>query len=107
MIRSTLTLLAVAAATAASPAGAAAYSAKLSAPASGRIIARDIVWNCGPAACQGATDESRPVVLCQSLAKRAGRVDEFTFDGRSLPAAELDRCNAFAKPAATAALAAQ
>ena len=52
------------------PAIAATYSAKLAIPTSERFIARDIIWNCGPAACQGATDESRPVVLCQSLAKR-------------------------------------
>ena len=89
-----------------SPALAASYSAKLAAPASGRFIARDITWNCGPDACQGATDESRPVVLCQSLAKRAGRVDSFLVDGRALGSNELDKCNASAK-VTTSALAAQ
>ena len=89
-----------------SPALAASYSAKLAAPASGRFIARDITWNCGPDACQGATDESRPVVLCQSLAKRAGRVDSFLVDGRALGSTELDKCNASAK-VTTSALAAQ
>jgi hypothetical protein len=86
-----------AAALAASPAMAANYSAKLAQPTSDRFIARDITWNCGPAACQGATQESRPTVLCQSLAKRAGRVDSFTVDGRAFESAELERCNAFAK----------
>ena len=33
--------------------------AKLALPASRRFITRDIVWNCGPDACQGATEESR------------------------------------------------
>ena len=69
---------------AAVPVGAATYSAKLAVPASGRVIARDIVWNCGPDACQGATGESRPLVLCQSLAKRAGRIDSFIVDGRAV-----------------------
>ena len=46
-----------------SPALAASYSAKLASPTSERFIARDITWNCGPDACQGATNESRPVVL--------------------------------------------
>ena len=79
------------------PAFAANYSAKPAAPAAQqRIIARDIVWNCGPAACQGATAESRPLVLCQGLAKRAGRLESFTVDGRPLVAADLDRCNASA-----------
>jgi hypothetical protein len=91
----------------AAPAGAASYSAKLVQPTSNRFIARDIVWQCGPAACQGATDNGRPVVLCQSLAKRAGRVDSFVVDGRALAAAELERCNASAKTQSAQALAAQ
>jgi hypothetical protein len=91
-----------AAALAASPAIAATYSAKLAVPNSERFIARDIVWACGPAACQGSTAESRPVVLCQSLAKRAGRVDSFLVDGRAFEAAELERCNASAKVAKSA-----
>jgi hypothetical protein len=92
---------------AAGSATAATYSAKLANPSSGRLIARDIVWNCGPAACQGATEESRPVVLCQSLAKRAGRIDSFLVDGRAFSAAELDRCNASAKTQPASTLAAQ
>src|SRR3954462_13860880 len=92
--------------TVAAPASAANYSATLSVPATGRLVANDIVWSCGAAACQGATNESRPVVLCQSLAKRAGRVDSFLVDGRALAAAELDKCNASAK-AANSALAAK
>src|SRR5947209_15181285 len=91
----------------ATSAAAANYSAKPTVAVSGRFIARDVVWNCGPAACQGATDESRPLVLCQSLAKRAGRLDSFIVDGRALSAAELDRCNAAAKAPKTSALAAQ
>src|SRR5437868_11615920 len=88
----------------ATSAAASTYSAKPAVPASGRIIARDIVWNCGPAACQGATDESRPLVLCESLAKRAGRIDSFIVDGVALSAAELDRCNASAKAPQASAL---
>lgn len=105
MLRPTLALSAIA--LLADPVGAASYSAKLSLPTTSRFIARDITWSCGPAACQGATDNGRPLVLCQSLAKRAGRVDTFVVDGRALPAAELDRCNASAKSAPTQALAAQ
>ena len=91
----------------ATPATAASYSATLSAPASQRIIARDIVWSCGPAACQGSSEESRPVVLCQSLAKRGGHVDSFLVDGRAFSAPELDRCNAAAKRQPGKALAAR
>jgi len=91
----------------AAPAGAATYSAKLAAPTTERFIARDIVWACGADACQGATEESRPVVLCESLARHAGRIDSFLADGRAFGAAELGECNAAAKPAPTKALASQ
>ena len=105
MLRPALAFLVLGAATV--PAGAATYSARLTSPASGRFITRDIVWNCGPEACQGATDESRPVVLCQSLAKRVGHIDSFIVDGRGFGAADLDRCNASAKGDKQKALAAQ
>lgn len=82
----------------AAPAAASTYTATLEVPASTHIIARDISWNCGSAACQGATDESRPVVLCESLARRAGRVASFIVDGRAFTPAELQQCNASAKP---------
>jgi len=105
MLRSLFALTAIA--MAAAPAAAASYSAKLTAPTSERFVTRDITWNCGPAACQGSTQESRPLVLCQSLAKRAGKLDSFLIDGRPLSAAELTSCNALAKSQATKALAAQ
>jgi hypothetical protein len=105
MLRSILALSAIA--LTAAPAAASSYSAAPSVPAGGRFVTRDIVWNCGPAACQGATDESRPLVLCQSLAKRVGRIDSFLADGRALAADDLTRCNAVAKAPATQALAAQ
>ena len=91
----------------AAPAGAASYSAKLTVPTTQRFIARDITWTCGADACQGSTQESRPVVLCQSLAKRAGKVESFLVDGRAFSAAELGQCNAPAKAEAGKALAAQ
>jgi hypothetical protein len=105
MLRSLLALSALS--LAAIPATAATYSAKLVTPTSDRIIGRDISWNCGPAACQGATQESRPVVLCQGLAKKAGRIDTFLVDGRALSSADLDKCNASAKPTPSVAVAAQ
>jgi hypothetical protein len=91
----------------ATPAAASSYSATLAQPASGRVVARDINWSCGTEGCQGTTEESRPAVLCQALAKRAGRVESFAVDGRPFTTAELDKCNASAKPAAGKALAAE
>ena len=92
---------------AAAPAAAASYSATLSSAAPARVIAGDLLWNCAGLACQGATEESRPLVLCQALAKRAGRVDRFLVNGRPFDAVELGRCNSFAKPQGAKQAAAQ
>jgi hypothetical protein len=91
----------------AAPAVATTYSAKLTAPSDGRIVAREINWACAGDTCQGATAESRPAVLCQALAKRAGKVQRFLVDGRAFSDAELARCNAAAKAQPEKALAAQ
>jgi hypothetical protein len=88
------------------PAAAANFSAKLAAPAAGqKIMARDVVWRCGPEACQAASEGNRPVVVCQGLAKLAGHLDNFTVDGRALDSEELAKCNASAKPSDAPALA--
>jgi hypothetical protein len=83
------------------PAAAAAsnYSATLAATPKGNVIARDILWSCTAGACTGASDYSRPLIVCQSLAKKAGRVEAFRVNGQALAAADLERCNASAKPA--------
>lgn len=91
----------------AGPATAASYSAKLASAAGGHIIARDLNWSCGESGCEGATDESRPAVLCEALAKRAGRVESFAVDGRAFSEAELAKCNASIRTAPGKALAAQ
>jgi hypothetical protein len=105
MLRPVLLLSALA--FAAAPAAASTYSARLAAPTTQRIIARDIVWTCDTQACSGVTDESRPAVLCESLARRAGKVDSFLANSRAFTPAELDKCNASAKAATGKALAAQ
>lgn len=82
---------------AAAPAAAATYVAKPASPASEqRIATRDLVWACGPSSCVGSTPNSRPLVLCQGLAKKTGRIASFSVDGRALAEAELQRCNAVA-----------
>jgi hypothetical protein len=105
MLRSILVFSALA--MTAAPAAASSYSAKTAAPTNERFVTREITWNCGPDACQGSTDESRPLVLCQSLAKRAGQIDSFAVDGRALAAQELAKCNAVQKTAPSKAFAAQ
>ena len=92
------TLILAAASLFASPALAATYSAKpATAQSSARIIASDISWACGVDACLASTEESRPAVLCQGLAKRAGRLTSFVANGRAFGDVELAKCNASAK----------
>src|SRR4249919_1285398 len=91
----------------ATPATAASYSATLATPSNGHIVARDINWSCGTTGCQGVTADSRPAVLCQALAKKAGKVDNFLVDGRAFSEAELAKCNASVKAEGGKALAAQ
>jgi len=89
-----------------SPAVAATYTAKpVTSPTASKIIGKDISWACGAEDCRGSTEASRPVILCQDLAKRAGRLVSFSADGRSLSGAELEKCNSSAKGGAPAALA--
>jgi hypothetical protein len=103
MLRS---ILALSAALAASPALAATYSAKPASPAKAeRIAVRDLVWACGLESCIGSTKNSRPLVICQGLAKQAGRIESFAVDGRPIAPAELERCNASARSASDSALA--
>jgi hypothetical protein len=85
-----------------SPAAAATYSAKTSAAAPARIAARDILWTCGSGSCTGSTLNSRPVVLCEDLAKKAGKIDSFLVDGREMSAVDLQRCNASARETGSA-----
>ena len=78
----------------AAPAVAGTYAAKpIAAPSTAKIIGKDISWACGANGCAGSTDSSRPLVICQDLAKRAGRLASFTADGQALSSADLDRCN--------------
>ena len=104
MLRSVLVISAIAGL--AAPVAAATYSAKLATPAAGSVVARDINWACGTDGCKGVTAESRPAVLCQALAKKAGKVDSFLVDGRAFSDAELARCNASVKADGGKALAA-
>ena len=90
----------------AAPAFAGSYVAKhIEAPTTKSIVGKNIAWTCASGACRGSTEASRPLVLCQDLAKRAGRIESFTADGRPLSADDLAKCNASAKGSAPAELA--
>ena len=90
-----LTIAALLAVPAAATAGN--YAATPSAAASGRVITKTASWACGATGCTTATAASRPVVICQGLAKKVGKLDAFTTDGRALSADDLAECNAMAR----------
>lgn len=86
----------------AAPSIAGTYSAKpAAAPAANRIVGKDIAWTCTASGCRGATEASRPLILCQDLAKRAGRIDSFIADGQALSTGQLAKCNSVAKSGPT------
>lgn len=90
----------------AAPAFAGSYSAKpAAAPATAKIVGKDISWSCAAGTCRGSTEASRPVILCQDLAKRAGRIESFVADGQTLSDEQLAKCNTAAKDGAAPALA--
>jgi hypothetical protein len=87
----------------AAPAMAGTYTATPTAvPETTKVVARDIAWKYAGGVFTGRTDESRPMVLCQGLAKRAGRLDTFAVDGKAFSADDLAKCNSFAKAVPTA-----
>jgi hypothetical protein len=96
----------IAAAALAAPAFAGTYSAKpVAAPTSAKIIGKDISWNCSADGCRGSTEASRPIIICEDLAKRAGRIESFVADGKQLSAEQLAKCNSAAKDGGVPALA--
>lgn len=97
-----LTLIALVA----TPAAAATYSAKPATPVTeSRFVARDVLWACGPESCVGTTQNGRPLVVCQALAKKTGRIESFLVDGRAIASGDLERCNASAPAGDNPALA--
>ena len=91
----------------AAPASASTYVGKpVSAASDSKFVARDIVWANAGGAYEGSTNDSRPLVLCQSLAKRAGHLASFTVDGKAFGEADLAKCNASAPATAARASAA-
>ena len=93
-------ILAIAAASIAVPAVAGTYTARPASEPTGRIVTRDVLWASEAGVLTGRTEESRPTIICQGLAKRVGRLDRFDVDGRAFGPAELAKCNAYAKEGA-------
>jgi hypothetical protein len=78
----------------ANAAGGAYYRAELANPAAtGKFVARGVVWSCTGTSCVAGRGTSRPLLMCAGLAKEAGQVKSFAADGKALEAEDLSRCN--------------
>ena len=71
------------------------------APAAAKFVVKDTLWSCGEAGCAASASNSRPAVVCASLAKEVGPLASFSVKGEALSADELSKCNARAKKIAS------
>jgi hypothetical protein len=87
--------------TAAAPAGAApvGYTATpVTAPASGKAVMRDLIWNCDGTRCVAAQiSSSRPAIVCAVAARELGPLSSFAAAGQPFDADALAKCNAKAR----------
>jgi hypothetical protein len=94
LVYSALTFGALVAPTPAQANGAAFYVAELATPAAERTnVIGGLAWHCKDTTCTAAKGRSRPVVVCQRVARELGEVTGFTAKGETLPAEDLARCN--------------
>lgn len=91
MIRSASILLGLVAA----PLQAASvYEVALAAPATTRVIVKDMRWSCAGARCTAPRTASSPDGhVCAAVARKLGRVEAFAAAGRAFDAEALAKCN--------------
>lgn len=71
------------------------YSARLAAPlaAPKQTIINEALWKCAGDACTAPGGGSRPVLVCQQVARKFGEVAAFTSPMGTMSAEELAKCN--------------
>lgn len=65
-------------------------------PKQAKLVVQDIVWSCGDSGCSAGKGNSRPQVMCASLARKVGTLGSFSVAGEALSSQELEKCNASA-----------
>jgi hypothetical protein len=63
-------------------------------PAPRHEIVGGLLWKCAGGQCAAPADGSRPVLVCQRVAKAFGAVTRFTGPAGELSGEDLSRCNA-------------
>ncbi|MBW8753239.1 MAG: hypothetical protein JF595_03665 [Sphingomonadales bacterium] len=69
----------------------AALATPLAAPK--QEIVSGVLWKCAGEHCAASSDGSRPLLVCQRVAKTFGPVARFTTPTGELSSEELSRCN--------------
>jgi len=71
----------------------------VSAPAAGKIVARNLMWNCDGTRCvaQQTGSASRPAIVCAVVAKELGPLSGFSVGDDAFDADALAKCNAKAE----------
>lgn len=71
------------------------YSATLAAalPAPKAEIVNGVLWKCAGVACAAPDQGSRPVLVCQKVARKFGEVARFAGPDGELAAEDLAKCN--------------
>jgi hypothetical protein len=69
------------------------YNVTLANQVAGKTIVRGMVFSCDGAACTSAQGNSRPAIICASVARELGPVTAFRAGGESLSAEALAKCN--------------
>jgi hypothetical protein len=69
----------------------AALTAPLAAPR--QEIISGVLWKCAGEQCTAASEGSRPMLVCQRVAKIFGQVARFSTPAGELSSEELSRCN--------------
>jgi len=89
-----LPALCIASGAQAAPGTPAGHSATLESPVSAdNLTAHGLLWRCAGAQCVATASNSRPVVVCQALAREAGPMIAFSAGGELLSAEQMARCN--------------
>lgn len=62
-------------------------------PAPRQEIVGGLLWKCAGGQCAAPADGSRPVMVCQRIARTFGTVTRFTSPAGELSGEDLSRCN--------------
>ena len=76
------------------PASGPTMVARPATPASGIVAVRGGAFRCDITVCSARSSQSRPMILCQRLAKQVGTLEAFTVDGVRFDDRALAACNA-------------